>query len=290
MEKYRLLHQVNSDQARPPFVSGAFTLLELLVVIAIIAVLAALLLPVLGKAKKSAWKSTCQNNVRQLQLGWTMYAGDHNENLPRNAPGLDAGKTFQNPCWVAGTMWLDADAGQDLTESTNTDLLVGDKYAAFGSIGGYIKSAAVYHCPADRSTVSFLGAVLPRVRSVSMNGYIGGAVQESGFREFAKVSDLSAPGPSETWVFMDEREDSINDGLFAIDAGARYAIVDYPMFSHNGGSCLTFADGHVEYHKWVEPTTNPPLMPGIRLPCCSKPTSPNDRDMQWLIAHTTSLK
>jgi prepilin-type N-terminal cleavage/methylation domain-containing protein/prepilin-type processing-associated H-X9-DG protein len=275
---------------KPPFVIRAFTLLELLVVIAIIAILAALLLPVLGKAKQSVGKSTCQNNLRQLQLGWTMYADDHNGILPHNAAGLDAGKTPQNPGWIAGTMWLDGDAGQDLTESTNTDLLVGEKYAAFGSIGGYVKNAAVYRCPADRSTVNFLGTVLPRVRSMSLNAYLGGSVQESGFREVTKMQDIIAPGPSDAWVFMDEREDSINDGLFAIDAGAHYAIVDYPSSCHSGGSCLTFADGHVDYHKWVEPTTNPPLVPGKRLPCGSKPTSSNDRDMDWLVAHTTSPK
>jgi prepilin-type N-terminal cleavage/methylation domain-containing protein len=275
---------------KPPLVIRAFTLLELLTVIAIMAILAAVLLPVLGKANQSPSKSTCQNNLRQLQLGWTMYADDHNGNLPRNASGLDAGKTLQNPGWIAGTMWLDGDAGQDLTESTNTDLLVGEKFAAFGSIGGYVKNAAVYHCPADRSTVNFLGTVLPRVRSMSINGYLGGKEQEAGFREFTRMQDIIAPGPSDVWVFMDEREDSINDGLFAINAGAHYAIIDYPSLYHNGGSCLTFADGHADCHKWVEPTTNPPLVPGQRLPSDSKPTSSNDRDLEWLLTHTTSPK
>jgi prepilin-type N-terminal cleavage/methylation domain-containing protein/prepilin-type processing-associated H-X9-DG protein len=267
----------------------AFTLIELLVVIAVIAILAALLLPVLSKAKQKAWQTTCLNNVRQLQLGWTLYADDHGDNLPHNSCGDGAGESLENPGWVAGNMWLNSDVGQDMTESTNTDLLVGNQYAPFGSIGGYVKNPAVYHCPGDRSTVTIAGEVLPRVRSMSMNNYMG-APELPDFRSFMKMGEITAPGPSEAWVFMDEREDSINDGLFAVDPATQYAVIDYPASYHNGGSNLSFADGHTEYHKWLEPTTNPPLIVGQRLPGGSKPTSPNDRDMQWLVSHTTSRK
>src|SRR4051812_33935255 len=110
----------------------AFTLAELLVVIAIIAILAALLLPALTRSKQKAWQTTCQNNIRQLQLGWTMYANDHDDALPRNGAGFEFGQSLQNPGWVAGTMWLNSDFGADRTESINLDLLVGSDYAPFG--------------------------------------------------------------------------------------------------------------------------------------------------------------
>jgi prepilin-type N-terminal cleavage/methylation domain-containing protein len=178
------------------FVRHAFTLIELLAVIAVIAILAALLLPALSKSKQEAWKTTCQNNVRQLQLGWTMYANDFGDYLPHNSVGGGAGQSVANIGWCAGVMWLNSDTGPDvdITMSTNTDLLVGDKYAASGSIGGYVKNPAVYRCPGDKSTVNIAGQVLPRVRS--MLGILRRAVQgeyRAWSRRQRKARDSTCP-------------------------------------------------------------------------------------------------
>ncbi len=266
--------------------SGAFTLVELLVVIAVIGILAALLLPVLSSTKRQAQGTQCLSQLRQLQQAWLMFTHDHEDSLPPNSDGPRAGKAAETPAWVAGWLRTEAEPGSKV-DCTNVALLVGTRYAEFGSIGHYVQDPRIYRCPADKSRVSIDGQVFDRTRSMSMNAYMNGLGQwqSTNFITFRKTGDI--PRPSEFWVFLDEREDSINDGYFATAMELTYGIVDYPASYHNGSGGLTFADGHAEYHRWIEPTTTPVLRPGQHLQMGYKSTSANDRDMAWLNAHTT---
>ena len=63
-------------------ISPAFTLVEMLVVIAIIALLAALLLPALGRAKESARATVCLGNLHQIGLALQIYVSENNNKLP----------------------------------------------------------------------------------------------------------------------------------------------------------------------------------------------------------------
>ena len=113
----------------------------------------------------------------------------------------------------------------------------------------------------------------------------------SGFRVYKNMSDLIDPGPSRTWVFLDEREDSINDGELVVgmdgypDRPQQWKIVDYPASYHGGAAGLSFADGHSEIKKWKDPRTMPVLRKGQELPL--NVSSPNNQDAFWLMERST---
>jgi prepilin-type N-terminal cleavage/methylation domain-containing protein/prepilin-type processing-associated H-X9-DG protein len=257
-------------------VRTAFTLIELLVVIVVIAILAALLLPALSKAKAAAKRIQCTNNQKQLAAVCLLYAGDNNDWLP--AVGQNDPPSTTRKLWVQGAfVYPEA--------NTNSAYILDPKYALFAN---YLHTINIYVCPSDPPTVKVSGKAYPKLRSYSMNAYVGWTGHwddrlSSNYAVFKKASQIAPSLTSGLLLFTDVHPKSICWPYFAVQMNQDVFLL-FPGNAHNQGSVTSFADGHVDRHRWVDSRTIAALSSDYH---AHHDPSPHNLDLVWLRQHST---
>jgi prepilin-type processing-associated H-X9-DG protein len=231
------------------------------------------------------------NNNKQLMLAWRMYVEDNRDVLPFAYVEDNPANKNYSAAWCHGIL--------DYANGNTANWNISNTIAA-GAIWKYTgPSQSIYKCPADPTRVvptsgPFKSQSTARVRSMSMNAWVGmneGAHTWFGgptLRAYLKSSDFIDPGPSMTWVLVDEHPDSINDAFFVVDmrgypTPAQATLPDFPASYHNKACGFAFADGHSEIKRWLDPRTMPP----IKKQTVATVGQANNKDVLWLWERTT---
>lgn len=215
--------------ALSPHAQRAFTLVELLVVIAVIGILAGMLLPALAKAKAKAKRTQCLSNVRQIQLALQLYADDFEDRLPPRSYG-------------SGAIWVDR-------------------------LSTYYGDLKVLQCPSDKGRVNNSYLLNGFVDFFVFNSFEGdwdsffGEYKSGGF---PGVKLTAIPSPSETIALGEKKADSKGDAYMDIwppEYGSDH-LTEVAHGKHRssnneraGGSNYGFADGSARFLRYGQAFT-----------------------------------
>ena len=281
---------LNPSPARPPSQSHAFSRTDLSVVIALLAFLAAMLFPALARTRTDSRAFQCLNNSRELNRAWRMWSDDNQDLL------LYAG---EDPAAASARAWVTGIMDFNPNNAANWDPQASIMRSPIWPYCG--TNVNLWRCPSDQSSVVVNGEARPRVRSYSMNFYLGGwsgtdgGLGGSKYRLYLKGSDLQNPPPAQLFVFTDMRPDVVSDGTFvtAMDGyspgnPAVYKFYEFPADYHDASAAFSYADGHGEVHRWQDRRTTPPLLVNLQIP--DTYPSPRNVDIAWLQDRSTRPK
>lgn len=273
-----ILTQSGCRKDLPP-ARGGFTRMDALALAGSIALL--FLLVAMPLARSDGVTKTralaCLDNLRRLSLAWTLFSNDHNGTLPANYGYLMIpGKVG----WTYGML--------DWTSAASVTNVAWVSDPAYSSLATYLgRNASVFRCPADTylgSTQRRLGGP-GRIRSYSMDACIGSdrssfTADDPVLVTTTTMTELVNPGPADSFVFLEEHPDSINDSSFMPPVSNRF--VDLPASHHDKAANLTYADGHAAPRLWETARMAVP----VRYSYLGLPGIPNDPDYLWMRSKT----
>ncbi|EIP99534.1 prepilin-type N-terminal cleavage/methylation domain-containing protein [Opitutaceae bacterium TAV1] len=205
--------------------SHAFTLIELLTVIAIIGILAAILIPTIGSVRKSAKQAQCLSNVRQIGLAVILYAAENK----------GEGPTCKQDEWTVPYSKL--------------------------ATGNYVSNFDIYTCPEDtrEQKIDFnraygAGSLSTIVKiSYGISEVVLNTDAKSGMLSYVKLADMPSPSivplvaDSVYWLingFSDAVRTRVTNAGWTGDKWSQPTTLDPDLKRHKGGSSVCFMDGH----------------------------------------------
>mgnify|MGYP002823794049 CR=1 FL=1 len=209
--------------------TNGFSLIELLVVIGIIGLLISLLSPALHGARRSAMKTRCMSNVRQLAVAWSAFPADNNNKIVYGMPDDDIG-------WVK--------RGDGVAPIEN------------GKLYPYLKTTDVFHCEEDKAGNTRSYSITAPMRGEKWDRHLSNPNDswvQYGTDDFAEIIT-----PSKQLVMLEEldmRGWNVGSWIMYARASRKYQWIDYVATFHGDGTVMGFADGHMEYWYWQDKDT-----------------------------------
>jgi prepilin-type N-terminal cleavage/methylation domain-containing protein/prepilin-type processing-associated H-X9-DG protein len=265
---------------------GGFTLVELLVVIAIIALLMAVLLPALNRAREQGKRVICLYYQRQLAGAWMMYADDNSDKIV-NGDAEEYGdwetSTYAYACppaagspphcreqpWILKD-WVIPPAPPLPVEEQKKQMMG-------GALFRYVKDVKAYKCPRALANEGRSFSVVDGMNVI----VIGAAVLNTPVKLLKTRQEIKKA--YERMIFVDDGgSQGLTQGGWTVSfQNNPYRWWDPPSARHGDGTTFSFADGHSEYHKWLEPSTLK-CAKDLTAASCNIPDT-QKRDIRWAL-------